>query len=478
MSLKQITALSAMALAGLNSPALASGATTNLFDLRKKAAEAEGGYVEQEMQQNMDGPKVLTGSVAKAMDAETDPEKKLLAGVTAAGKQMDALTTQVDQWHTDTKKAAEDFTKAKNDFDGLSSSVKAFEQTIAKFRMQMACEKRMAFGDPIQRIVADEEKRTLVNALVRSVLAPLGVKMSEAHQKALSEGSTPGSTYLKSDLAKDIYDVLSSYGIWNTLSVERLGTLTTNFPVATADPIAQFIDEAGAISDDTNIAGSTVAATVKKIAVALYLSRELLQDSEYDVTSRVMKMFGRATAKRMDYAAFRADGTADATNGGFTGLFQFGTLVTAASGNTTMETLDFEDITSVLLTPGEEILNTAARWWLHQHILIRLLHIKDSNGRPIFLTALEAPAPNSVGTILGYPVTTGNICPTTNSAGSRVLSFGDPDGFAVGIRQDLEIASSEHVRFLNDQVTFRGVARASFKGKAATSFGVLRTAAS
>jgi hypothetical protein len=35
------------------------------------------------------------------------------------------------------------------------------------------------------------------------------------------------------------------------------------------------------------------------------------------------------------YAAFVSDGTADATNGGMTGLFNFGTAAVAGAGNTT-----------------------------------------------------------------------------------------------------------------------------------------------
>lgn len=421
--------------------------------------------------------------VAKAMDAESDPDKALAAGIRAAGEDYERLMKSVDQWHKDTKQAAEDLTKVKNAFDGLDSTVKAFDLAMQKLRLQFSRERSMAFGDPIERIQNNEEARTLLNALVRSYVSANSatqVRMSDRHKeviKGLTEGSSPGSLTIQSQLDMEVYSLLQRYGIWNTLDVRPLSTLSTLMRIQTADPLAQFIDEAGAISDDSNIAGSTVTATVKKIAVALSLSRELLQDSEFDITREVLEQFANAIAYRADWAAFRADGTADATDGSATGVFEFGTLITAATGNSTMELLDFEDITSVQLGTAVEVGNRSPRWWMHRFILTRLLHIKDANGRPIFLTAVEAPSIGGIGSILGAPVTLGNICPSTNSASQKVMAYGDPGAFRVGVRQGTEIASSEHVSFLNDLITWRGISRMAFKGKLATGFGVLRTAA-
>lgn len=402
----------------------------------------------------------------------------VLEGLQAAKKQMDDITTKVDQWMPETKKASEELTKLKNSFEGFDSQVANITKTMNQLRLQLARERSISFADPVERILQDDEQRTLLSAMFRKALAHRGAQLSERHVKALSEASSPGSLTVNAALSRNIYELLPSYGIWSTLAVEQLGTLTTKFLVDTVDPIAYVIDEAGAFTDDSNIAGASVSATVVKIGVILKISRELLQDAERDIPGSVLKKFARAIAYRLDYLAFRADGTADATHGGCTGVFNYGTLATAASGNTTMETLDFEDITAVLLTPGVEALNRASRWWMHPHILVRFLHIKDSNGRPIFLTSTEAPTPGGIGSILGFPVTLGNVLPTTNTAGSKVAAFGDPDSFVVGIRQDVETMWSEHAYFANDQVGVRGVMRAAAKGRLATGIALLKTAAS
>src|SRR5262245_1327260 len=51
---------------------------------------------------------------------------------------------------------------------------------------------------------------------------------------------------------------------------------------------------------------------------------------------------------------------------------------------------------------------------MHPQQVARTLGVKDLNGRPIFLTAIEAPSFGVVGSILGYPLTMAAVLPTTN----------------------------------------------------------------
>lgn len=397
--------------------------------------------------------------------------------------QMDQIASNYDQLDKTTKKAIEDFQKARDAYEGSANQHSDAVNSLTRMVKAYRNEQGLAFPDPIKRISSDDELKARFNAMIRkATIAGANGKFDaqvKAITKALGEDSSPGSTLINDELSSAIYDTLTQYGSWNTLEVEDMGTKTEKIPVDTADPVANFIlTEAGAISDDTNIAGTQVSLTAEVLAVMLYVSEQLLQDAEYDVTGNVLRKMRNAFAKRMDYAAFVADGTSDATNGGFTGLFEFGTAKAAASGNTTVESLDFEDFTGTLLTPDEEVLNRDARWWIHQHMLIRALSVKDSNGRPIFLTANEAPTPGGIGTILGYPVTLVPIAPKTNSASGKVAAFGDPSAFCVGLRRDFQFDQSVHHRFANLQQSFRGYGRAGFKGKRAEGVAVLTLAAS
>ena len=397
--------------------------------------------------------------------------------LSAIEKQNAELTGNFENLQKETKQAFEDLTKAKNELNSLSDITKSLRRVQA----QMGNERRMAFGDPIRRILASEENKARLNCAFRAAVNTDGKFRGqiEAIGKALGEDSSPGSTMIDDALASEIYDALAMYGSWNTLAVRNLGTKTTKFPVKTARPIANFVlTEGGTIADDTNKAGTSVSLEVELIAVLLNVSMQLLEDSEFDVASDVLRDFVEAYAYRLDYAAFVADGTSTGTaaklHGGQTGLFEFGTAVTADTGDTTIEGLEFEDVTKCLYSNDlAGIMARRLQWWMSPTNLVRMMSIKDDNGRPIFLTATEAPAPGALGSILGYPVNLVNVAPTANTAGSKVAAFGDPEAFVVGIRRDFNFAASDHHRWDEFQRSFRGVGRAGVKGRDAGAINIL-----
>lgn len=382
------------------------------------------------------------------------------------------MLDQFERLDSQTKHAIAEFTRMKSRLDDVDATLNA----LRRAQLALREERRVAFGDPVKRILGDEEKSLFINAAVRKVC---GAPLSETHKKALGEDTSPGSTYISSELAKDIYDLLATYGQWSTLEVRRVGTKTTTFPIKTARPVASWIlTENSQIAEDNSKAGTSVDLTLRLIAVLVNVSRQLIEDSEFDITEDVLSDFAEAVAYRLDWSAFVANGSNDAVNGGFTGIFSGGAVAQAASGHTTIEQLTLEDFTKCLTSVPAEVLRRKAKWWIHPHNLVRLLHIKDQNGRPLFLTSLEAPSAGGIGTILGYPVVLCNVAPSTNAANTAIAVFGDPQGCVVGISNGFEFATSDHHGWDYYQRSFRGVLRAGVKIRSANAFAVLKTAAS
>lgn len=407
---------------------------------------------------------------------EKEFQKKVLDGTEALAKQQTELTSKYDNLQKETKQAFEDLTKLKNTANDQAAILLA----IKKVQLELRNETRMAWGDPVQRIVNDEQKRTLFNARVRAAVAAThkDYKLPESCAKALAETSSPGSTLINAQLDKEIYDTLQRYGVWSSFKVKPLGTRITKYPVKTARPVANWLTtESSQISDDTNKAGASVDLTVLPCGVLLNVSRELIEDAEFDVTADIMDDFGEAFAYRLDYTCLNANAAVDGPNGGYTGIFSGGTAAVAAAGNTTVETLELRDIINAILAVDAAVLQRPAKWWMHPQTLIRLLNIKDLNGRPIFLTALEAPAAGSIGSILGYPIVPSSAAPTTNVAGSVIGVFGDPSGLVVGMRSDFSFEASDDFKFDYFQRSFRGVGRAGIKIRRAQAFAKLTTAA-
>lgn len=403
---------------------------------------------------------------------ESGFEAKVLGGVKSLQEANDTLTKNFDNLSKETKKAFDDLRKETAD---TSSDLEKRVASIQKVQAALASESRAAFGNPRARVAGSAEKKS---AIAAQVFKAAKLPVPEGIEKALGEDTSPGSTLVSEELALDVYDTLLRFGSWSSLGVRRIGKKTAKLPVKTARPTAGFIlTEGGQISDDTAKAGTSVTLEPEVIGVLLNVSRQLLDDGDIDVAMDVFDDFVEALNFRLDFAAFQGDGTADATNGGVTGLFNFGTAATAANGNVTVEGLDFDDVLRCLTAVAPSVLQRGARWWMHPTQLARMLAVRDGNGRPIFLTANEAPSFGGVGSILGFPVTLVGAAPSANTAGSKVAAFGDPQSFAVGVRQDFQLATSEEFKWDTYQVSFRGVGRADGVGRRADGSAILTLAA-
>lgn len=411
-------------------------------------------------------------------------EAKILEGIREIKTAHENIEKQVGEIK-EVRKELEDLDKAVKSFDGLSSDIKTFQEKMARYEAKLANLRREE-KDPVKRISQDEEMRTMVianakvaylranNKTVPKELLDAAARYNAIVEgKALTGGATPGSIVINQELVKSIYQLVASYGRWSGFDVINVGTRAVKIPVDTTDPTAVWATE-GAAPSEGSYAGSQVSMDIKKILTWIGVSNDLLEDDEIGLATHLMTKFARANAKKLDHACFVADGTDDATHGNFEGIFYFGTAYDLSATEDTMAEVDFEDFTGLVAGANEALIESpTTRWWMHPAILVQLLAIKDSNGRPIFLTALEAPAAGGMGTILGYPVITSSVCPTTIAAEAEFLAFGDAMGLAVGVRSDFEMATSTDAKFTEDQTVFRGRMRAGVKIKQATAFEVM-----
>jgi len=420
------------------------------------------------------------GGGGTAVLPEAQFQQRVLGAQKKNADELAEITTKVDNWQKETKSAMEDFTKLKN----VGADVETLSKSLKQVTLQLNREKRLAQGSTsLQRITSDPLMKASLNACVRNFASTNGdlKSVADAIVKGIGEDTSPGSTLLVPQLMHEMYDTLAKYGKWNTFGVRPMGTKITQMPIETVRPVAYCLTSEGAtIAEDTAKAGGTATLTVVPIAVILSVSQQLLQDAEFDVTGNILNDFYEAYNYRLDYLTFQGDGTNDATNGGQTGVFNTGVAAVAATGHTSIATMSFEDITKCMLTVDEGVLDRETRWWMHPFNLIQMLSIKDLNGRPIFLTALEAPTPGAMGSILGSPVTLANAAPKTIgvNASTATAVFGDPQGHIVGPRQDFAFEYSDHYKWANLQRSFRASGRAGVQTRRAQAFSVLTTPAS
>lgn len=412
---------------------------------------------------------------------------KVLEGVETVRKQHATIDQNFKDLDAESKKLSAEFQTHVKSFEGLPGQVSTIERTIEQIRLKVANERRSNYGSAIDRITGDEQMRNAVNGIIRSNAdnnGRRGLPITEAHQKGaedfrkgLLEASGAGSGYIYTELLPAIYGLIAEYGIWKMFDVIPLSQKSANLIVDTTDPTMEWTAEATAPSE-TSYNGGNVAVAVGKMLGWISCPNELLEDSTVDLASYLLPKFANATAKRLDWSATSADGTADVTDGGYTGIFVGGTAAVAASGNISMATLDLEDWLAAMAAVNAAALSKQCYWWIHPTNLVKALAIKDANGRSIFLPSTDAPSFGSIGSILGYPVIMTHAAPATNAVSDVVACFGDPKGLAIGLRSDFQFASSDQILFKEDSTVFRARARAAVKIKQATAFGKLTLAAS
>lgn len=419
---------------------------------------------------------------------ETEFRSKVLDNVQAVRKQHETIETNFQNLDKQSKQLSTDFATHVKAFEGLPNQVATIERSLETMRLKMANERRANFGSAIERICGDPTMRDAVNGLIRTAIQARGkdLNIPEAQLKGakdfqrtgLLEASGAGAGYIYTELLPAVYGLIAEYGIWNKFDVIPLSMNAANLIVDTTDPTATWEAEATAPSE-TNYAGGNVAMAVKKLMAWMSVPNELLEDSVIDLGRYVLPKFANAIAKGIDWACTSADGTADTTDGGFTGIFGGGgTAAVAASGNISMATLDLEDFIAAMAAVNAAALSKQCYWWIHPTNLVKALAIKDLNGRPIFLPSTDAPSLGGIGSILGYPVVMTHAAPATNAVNNKVAVFGDPMGLAVGLRSDFQFAASDQILFKEDMTVYRARARAAIKVKQATAFGVLTLAAS
>ncbi|MEO5712996.1 MAG: phage major capsid protein [Luteolibacter sp.] len=384
------------------------------------------------------------------------------------------------------KKLTEDLAEQTKTFTGLPNQVAAVERTLAGIQLKIANERRSNYGSAIERISGDPQLRNAINGIIRSHARIGGMDIpitdeqktgAADYKRALAEGSGTGASYVNAQLLPEIYALIAEYGIWNTFDVIPVSTSSAKMIVDTTDPVMLIVAENTAPAE-SSYNGSNVTQTIVKMLGWIAIANELMADSEVDLGRYLLPKFANATAYRLDYLALNSNNGTASTDGGCTGIFNGGTAAVAATTHVSIATLTVDDFINTMAAVNAAALSKPCKWWIHPTNLVRVLGVKDLNGRPIFLPSTDAPSLGAIGSILGYPVVLSHAAPSANTVSSKIAVFGDSMGNGVALRSDFEFAASDQVKFLEDQTVFRARARGATKIKLATAFGVLTNAAS
>lgn len=178
-------------------------------------------------------------------------------------------------------------------------------------------------------------------------------------------------------------------------------------------------------------------------------SNVLIQDAAIGLEKFLMRLFAKVIGWTEEYAFLRGNGAGKPQ----------GVLNAAALISVTRDTsghIKYADIANMLARLLPSSLGRAV-WAAHPYCLTDLLQLRDASNRLVWVNALAGAQDRVPGYLFGRPVYLTEKLVALGTVGD-ILLF-DPTLYVIGDRMELEVAASDHVNFLKNQMTWRVVSR-------------------
>jgi HK97 family phage major capsid protein len=337
-------------------------------------------------------------------------------------------------------------------------------------------------NSPVEQILADSSKRRFWNAAARHLTRQDVSPADAAVMKSLTPApNTVGAFLLPTEMAQDVFDLVLTYGAFQTLGVRAMSGQFTKFAEVTGLPSAVFITPdavSTVIPTDASFAGASVTPEANIIGSLVESSIFLLEDSAVDFATLLLEKFSQAIAARLDYACFQGSGADDQTNGAQTGIFAKSSIpaVSAATGETALTQLQRADFLNTVAAVAPAALQRPCRWWIHPSFLPALAQLKDGDGNTYLLRGPDYTDGHG-WYLCGFPVTWTAQAPSATAAGSKIAAFGYGESYLVALRQELAIAASPHPGFNVATKQIRAYARAFCQTREPSGLATLALAA-
>ncbi len=178
-------------------------------------------------------------------------------------------------------------------------------------------------------------------------------------------------------------------------------------------------------------------------------SNVLLQDSAFGLEKLLYMLFGKGIAWYEDYAFFQGNGTGQPQ-----GVLNAGAALPV--NRQTANKVQFQDVAKM---QGSLLPNSYGKaiWVFSPSVVPQLLQLADGASRAIFISIDQGITKKPTWSLLGRPAIPTEKIPALGTKGDLMLI--DPSLYVIGDRQQVEIAASEHVNFLSNQMTWRVVER-------------------
>ena len=289
--------------------------------------------------------------------------------------------------------------------------------------------------------------------------------------KAQSEGTNSAGGFLVPDpLEAAIIDVRETYGVCRAVSrTFPMTSDTLNVPSLSSGSTVYYPDENSAITESSAVWANVGLSTTTR-ACLMKWSNRLGEDSLFSLADTLSDYMGRALGIREDTEFIQGDGSS--SFGSVTGLKNKAhSFVTGAGDN--WGALTLANLVSTVGTLGDNY-HVGASWIMsrqfYSQVVLRLIAAAGGN-------TIDTLGVGTTGAqLLGYPIHFSDQCPTATAVDIDTVYFGNwNDACAFGDRTGIQIATSEHVNFAEDQINIRATSRYDIQVHDGSAFVALAT---
>ena len=306
--------------------------------------------------------------------------------------------------------------------------------------------------DPVGTRSAETPVMDEVRAFLRGERRDVAIAKDANFRDLLkSTDATGGATVPKTFYAQLVEHMVEVSGLLQggPTMIETSSGESIDIPVTTAFSTASMVAESAAIPEsDPAFAKRTLGAY--KFAVLTQVSRELIDDSAFDLQGFLARQGGRGCGNAL--GAQLITGTGSNAPAGIATQATMG--VTGGTGVTGGFTADnLIDLFYSVISPYRA--SASAAWLMRDMTLASVRKLKDTTGQYLWQPALTAGAPDL---LLGKPVHTDpNVAPV--GTGAKSVLFGDISAYFVRLAGGVRFERSDDFAFANDLVTFKTVVR-------------------
>lgn len=281
-----------------------------------------------------------------------------------------------------------------------------------------------------------------------------------------------GGALVFEDFSNTIIRLVEKFGVaMNVFQNITMSSDTLLVPRRLSGVVSYWLGENSTITTSDPTA-TMVQLVAKKLACATKVSNELLADNAVSVATWLAQEYATSLSAAIDDAAFNGTGTS--SFGGIRGLVQIddgthtASVQSAASGNTTVASLDIDDYLACLAKLPRYAIGTSA-WYMHPsvyHNSVQRLMLSSGTAGSGTIGALSGGntaanlAQGTPNTFLGLPVVWVLKMTAAPTTGTIAAYVGDLSLAGImGVKSDMQVATSQDRYFEADQTAFRAIQR-------------------